>query len=417
MSETAYQVFGSGQPPLLGRSAEVASIRRHWRNTSINVIGPKFYGKQAVLRHIAGLAGPDGFDDVVYWNVREQVPETRAKFFELLHEHMSRQTSSASALLGKPTDGDGHYQEIKDAVEEMQKDGQRLLIIMQSVDELLLRGDSISANLWDNLAHFAGQCGVRFVLSSRKKLIDLVPSESAKLSDFWRKFGHIEPLGSFDERDWDSILAPLKERSIVLDGSALKEIVNWTGGIPPLVIGLCAKLSEQKDGSRLGKAEIDNAAKSLDRRYLDELWNDLPADVRDRLAELAEKKSLPRNQLDMALADELHARALAHEEHGHFKHASRLLTEHAQRLSSALPEMRRLFGTAEVYLTNVRRLLELRIVQAAGWHPGIKSHFNAILQQLDDPDAAMQMLRGIYDAARTWLLSSIFLTAAFQKTG
>ncbi len=397
MSETAYQVFGSGRPALLGRASEVASIRRQWQNTSINVIGPKFYGKTAMLRHLSGLAGQDGFDDVVYWNVRDQVPETRAQFFELLHGLMSKQTKNASAMLGEPKEEDGYYQEIKDAVEEMQKDEQRLLIIMQSVDELLLRGDNISPNLWDNLAHFAGQCGVRFVLSSRKKLIDLVPSESAKLSDFWRKFGHIEPLGAFDERDWDAVISPLTARGISLDTSARKELVNWTGGIPPLAIGLCAKLDDNSDGARLGKAEVDSAAKALDRRYLDELWKDLPADVRERLSELADKKSLPRSQCDIALADELQSRALADEDHGHFKLTSRLLMEHAQRVGSVLPEMRRLFGTAEVYLPNVRRVIEMRIAQTASLHPDIKSHFNAILQQLDDPDAAMKMLCGIYD--------------------
>ncbi len=397
MSEPAYQVFGSGRPALLGRAAEVASVRRHWHNTSINVIGPKFYGKTAVLRHLSALAGEDGFDDVVYWNVREPVPETRAQFFELLHGHMSRQAKNASAMLGSPKEEDGHYQEIKDAVEEMQKDEMRLLIIMQSVDGLLLRGDNISPNLWDNLAHFAGQCGVRFVLSSRKKLIDLVPSESAKLSDFWRKFGHIEPLGAFDERDWDAVVSPFAARGIALDASARKELVNWTGGIPPLAIGLCAKLNDHPDGVKIGKAEVDGAAKALDRRNLDELWKDIPADVQDRLGELSQKKSLPRSQCEMALADELHARALAKDESGHFKPTSRLLIEHAERVSSAMPEMRRLFGNADDYLENVRRLLELRVAQAAGWHPEIKAHFNAILQQLDTPDAATQMLRGIYD--------------------
>lgn len=408
MSETAYQVFGSGRPALLGRASEVASIRRQWQNTSINVIGPKFYGKTAMLRHLCGLAEQDGFDDVVYWNVRDQVPETRAQFFELLHGLMSKQTKNASAMLGDPKEEDGYYQEIKDAVEEMQKDEQRLLIIMQSVDSLLLRGDNISPNLWDNLAHFAGQCGVRFVLSSRKKLIDLVPSESAKLSDFWRKFGHIEPLGAFSETDWPALIAPLSARGITFDTSAQKELQNWTGSIPPFVIGLCAKLSDHQNGTTCGKTEVDSAAKTLDRRYAEELWKDLPADVQERLGELSVKKSLPRNQCDLSLVDELQSRALVEDKNGHLHMTSRLLIEYAERVGSDMPEMRRLFGAVGNYLPNVRRMLELRAAQCASWHPEIKSHINAVLQQLDEPDAAMQMLRGIYDRCADLIIKADF---------
>jgi hypothetical protein len=67
------------------------------------------------------------------------------------------------------------------------------------------------------------------------------------------------------------------------------------------------------------------------------------------------------------------------------------------------------------YLSNIRRLLELRVAQTLGWCPEIKSHFNAILQQLDEPDAAMQMLRGIYDRCADLILNLDFPNGQIPK--
>lgn len=405
MKKRHYQVFGTGTPALLGRTTEVAEIRRQWRNNHASVIGPKFFGKSILLHHLARIAKEDEFTDVVYWNMRQPVPETEQEFYALFHEHLRDQSPSIREYL-KGANSDETPEVIHDAFEFLQADGLSVLVVMQSMDEMLLRGDSINPNLWDRLATLAELDSIRFLLSSRRKLIELVPSQQAKLSDFWRRIGCVRPVGTFKSSDFDHLLAPLIQRGMQFDASARKELMNWTGGIPPLLIGLCAVLEQQPDGTALSKAHVDAAAKKIDARCVDELWADLSTDVRERYAELAEKKSLPRNQCEPALFDELRMRGLAVEERGQLKPASRLLEEHANSVVSANPEFRRLFGDAGSYLPNLRRVLELRVVQVAS-DPRIKSHLNSIFQVLDDPDAATKMLCGIFDRCADIILAEM----------
>src|SRR5439155_17876559 len=94
-----------------------------------------------------------------------------------------------------------------DVFEFLESDRKRVLLLWDGVDELLLKG-GLSENIWNQLTALADLKSVTLILTSRRRLMDLLPTEEASGSDFWRRFALVIPLGCFQETDWPSLLAP-----------------------------------------------------------------------------------------------------------------------------------------------------------------------------------------------------------------
>ena len=164
--------------------------------------------------------------------------------------------------------------------DEMDGKGLRFLAVLDGFDHVLA-GSGITRNLWDDMRTLCQKASLRLVTGSRSRLRELCKTEDSRTSDFWEIF-YDTPLqvGCFEDHDWSGFLDPFKLRGVTFDGSALKEITNWTGGVPVLAAALAERLlAKASDGVTISKPHVDSNAEATaeERRgLLTALWDDCP---------------------------------------------------------------------------------------------------------------------------------------------
>lgn len=411
MSTGTYHVFGGGRATFQGRNQEIDQIRRRWLQQHISVVAPKYYGKTVLLEHLQKMAaGEVGFSGVVFWNVRKDPPKDDAAFWRKLYYCLKNQASASHEYLPK-SDTSADAESMLDVFRFLESDKKRLLLLWDGVDELLLKG-GLSENLWNQLTALADLKSVTLILSSRRRLMDLLPTEEAKGSDFWRRFALVVPLGCFHEADWQALSSPLASAGIQLDPSAQKELVNWSGGVPLLTVALLEAIENEHSGQcLLTKTHIDTAAEKIDPRAIEMVWRDLSSELQNEFAEICRKDvagGMPRGEVDPIRLAELESRGLVFESGNKLRPAVRLLARHAVLVTNPLPNLRGLFGTSEKFTSNTQGLLELRLAQVAAIDPDLKYHLLQILKSLDHPSTAMEMMRGVFDRTATLVLKRDF---------
>jgi hypothetical protein len=408
---STYHVFGAGRAELLGRQKEVDSLRRRWLNQHISIVAPRDYGKTVLLEHMAQLAsGEPGFAGVGFWDVRKNPPKDDPAFWRKLYHCLKNQIPASEEHLPKD-EKEANAESMLDTFGFLEEEKKRVLLLWDGVDELLLKG-GLSDNLWNQLTALADLKSVTLILSSRRRLMDLLPTEEAKGSDFWRRFALVIHLGCFQQQDWPSLIAPLAAKGADLDSGAKKELVNWSGGMPLLTVALLGALAGEVTGKCiLTKANVDEVAEKLDARSIDAAWRDLGSELQNEFADVCKKDATggtPRSELDATLLAELLNRGLVAESGNKYRSAVRLLARHADRVSNPMPKLKGLFGTNDSFLANTQGMLELRLAQVAQLDTELKYHVLQILKSLDHPSTAMELMRGVFDRTATLVLNRDF---------
>ena len=85
MTTGHYQVLGASVPPLLGRASLMRTITDHLLKPSpdhVSVVGPAYYGKSVVLRHLATsfLNGSGSFLTASHIDLRHGIPASDGEF-------------------------------------------------------------------------------------------------------------------------------------------------------------------------------------------------------------------------------------------------------------------------------------------------------------------------------------------------
>ena len=128
--------------------------------------------------------------------------------------------------------------------EEMHRKGIRFLAVLDGFDHVL-KGSGITRNLWDELLSLCRMSSLRLVTGSRGRLRELCKTEESRTSDFWEIFNPDTPLkvGCFEEHDLRGFLKSIRVRAASgLATPPIKEIANWTGGVPTLAAALAGRL-------------------------------------------------------------------------------------------------------------------------------------------------------------------------------
>lgn len=411
MSSGAYHVFGADRADLRGRQKEIEQIRRLWLKHHISIVAPKYYGKTVLMEHLERVALQEkGFSGVGLWDVRKKPANDDAAFWRKLYRCLKNQIPASHDYLPKD-ENTAVAETILDTFKFLECDRKRLLLLWDGVDELLLKG-SLSDNLWNQLTALADLKSVTLILSSRRRLMDLLPTEEAKGSDFWRRFALVISLGCFQEPDWQSLIAPLSSMGIELDPSARDGLSEWSGGVPLLAAGLCHVIQSEAQGKcTLTKANVDGAADKIDPRCVEMVWRDLGLELQNEFAEIARKDAeggIRRGELDAARLAELQSRGLVAETDHKFRAATRLLARHSVRVTNPMPNLRGLFGANDKFISNAPVMLEFRLAQVPLLDADLKYHLSQILKSLDHPSTAMEMMRGVFDRTATLVLKRDF---------
>ena len=299
-------------------------------------------------------------------------------------------------------DGTSLHDEIALVLSDMANAKQRVLFVMDGFDHVLAR-TAISRNTWDTLRSFAQRSSLRLVTGSRLTLRELCKTEDSATSDLWEMFNP-NPLrvGRLEDHDWDGFLGPFKKRSIVIDSSGLKEIVNWTGGIPQLAASLLQLAYETyPDGSTLTKTEIDEmGAKVMEERrdLIADIWDDCSTEIQGDLVDL-QVREIPLLEIQDERRRDLELRGLVRTVGNSLRSGCTLIGNCAKFQTSGVESMRRLFGDAERFSRNIRGLLELRMRQVQSMDRELYELVTRAIRDLGAPTYAVGGARLIANRA------------------
>ena len=412
MTVNPYTVLGPSIPGLLGRASLLQQIDRHLLKASpdhVSVVGPALYGKSVVLRHVADTYRTRSRDylTAVYVDLRRGDIMSDADFKRRFAEDIKAALQPDRPDLARVLDPeDEAIHELLDLIfEELDAESSRALVVFDGFD-YVLRGANLTRNLWDQLRALAQKPSLRLVAASRRPLREICQTEESRTSDFWAIFDSVPiRVAVLGDADLTAFMQPLLDTGRTLDGSARKEIANWTGGVPLLMVALLRRLCEaHHEASSLSKPDVDEAVEAMlddQRDLLAALWEDCDVELRADLAALA-KGVVPCSDLS-------HRRRRAIEERGFGRvsanrlHAScRFMQRYAAEQAPAVEDLKRLFGTASVFETNIRSLLELRLEQVVTPRTDkvLRDYIRRAVRDIgDNPELAINGVRGIVTRA------------------
>ena len=371
------RVLGASVPPMLGRAALMRTINDHLLKPSpdhVSVVGPAYYGKSVVLRHLATsfLNGSGDCLTAAPIDLRHGIPASDGEFMSrFAHEvrvAVQRARPQIAELVELVEAEDEAVHEVLGLVfEELESEGSRLLVVLDGFD-YALAGTALTRNLWDRLRALAQRASLRLVTGSRRPLRELCRTEESRTSDFWEIFYDTPTrVTALDDGDIEAFLGPLRDAGSEFEDSARKEIVNWTGGVPVLVCALLRRLLEEHAGTRLLKSQIDRAAEEVlaERgQLLAALWDDCDDELRTDLGALSHG-DVPLTELSPVRRRALEERGYGRVSGNRLRSSCRLMQRYARDQAPAVADLTRVLGTIAGFETHVGSLLELRLAQVS----------------------------------------------------
>ena len=408
MTVNPYTVLGPSIPDLLGRAALLQQIDRHLLKATpdhVSVVGPALYGKSVVLRHVADAyrARSSDFLTAVYVDLRRGAVMSDADFKRRFAEDVKAALQPDRPDLARELDiEDESIHELLGLVfDELDGESARVLVVFDGFDYVLGRAN-LTRNLWDQLRALAQKPSLGLVAASRRPLREICRTEESRTSDFWAIFNPTPiRVATLDDADLTAFMQPLLDTGRTLDGSARKEIANWTGSVPLLVGALLGRLCETHHAtSRLSKPDIDQAAEAMldeQRDLLAALWEDCDVELRADLAALA-GGVVPCSDLSDRRLRAIEERGFGRVSANRLRASCRFMQRYAAEQAPAVEDLKRLFGTTSGFATNIRSFLELRLRQV------VTSRMDTLLRDFvrravndigDNPELAINGVRGI----------------------
>lgn len=378
MTANPYQVWGALPPPMLGRASLVRKVEDHWLRVEIprhlSVVGPAYYGKSVLLRHLADVhrTGSVCYLTTAYIDLRDGTPESDEEFVERLagavKEALRPIHPEAAAWL--EIEGVSVHECLNYVFKSLEEDDNRLLVVLDGFDDALAETE-LTPKLWSQLRSMAERPGrgLRLLTGSRRPLRELCRTGESRASPFWNVF-HYEPVRVHaldDESDWDAFLQPLRDTGCEIEESARKEIVNWTGGVPVLVCALLGLLWQEHRGTRLSKQIVDQAAARLLRDpsgLLGPIWEDCDLELRSDLGALNEN-DIRLTDLSDGRRGALESRGFGRVSRNSIRGSCRLMQRYARAQAPAMADLNRSFESRTGFDRHIRSLLELRLAQVA----------------------------------------------------
>lgn len=373
MSDSPYHVLGVDIPVMLGREQLFGELCRHLTKATpdhVCVVGHPLSGKSVMLKHLATNFGASGdhYLTSMYWDLRHGTPATDEKFRRGLAEQIKGALAPVRPEIADWLDleDEGLRDLLHLVFDELEREGIRFLAVLDGFDHILA-GGGITRHLWDDMRTLAQKTSLRLVTGSRSRLRELCKTEESRTSDFWEIF-YDTPIqvGSFGDHDWEGFLHPFSKKGVTLDGSAVKEIGNWTGGVPVLAAALAERLFDgAPEGATLSKSHVDTVAEATAearRELLAILWDDCPLELQSCLARLADG-DVPLSEIPDNQRRDLERRGFARASGNKLRSSCRMIARYSQEQADDVAQLRRLFGDAERFAENIRGLLELRLAQ------------------------------------------------------
>ncbi|MXY22414.1 MAG: hypothetical protein F4Y49_13905, partial [Dehalococcoidia bacterium] len=400
MNNNPYQVRGPGTPQMLGREKIFKELCNHLTKLTpshVHVVGPPRFGKSVLLKHLASYFRDksDHYVTTLYWNLGLHSPKTDDEFLRRFAAEIKNPLQSVKPELAE-------YLELKDGglldvFKHMKSEGSRFLAVLDGFD-YVVEESGITKYLWDEMTKFGEEGSLWLVTGSQRRLSELYSSEDSRMRNFSGIFSDTPlQVGCFESHDWSGFLGPLKFRGITYDDSALKEISNWTGGVPELAAALAQRIFDKFSDITISKSDVDEIAEYLDEErwpLLKDLWNDCPTNLQLDLVTLTRREEV---RLPKERHDDLKLRGFARESRkNRLRSSCRLMKRYAQQQEVGASSLQWLFGDEESFKSNIQSLLKLRLTQIRGADPRLMDRVKRAIECLqDDPMESITMARRI----------------------
>lgn len=378
MNERRFQILGADTPPLLGRTKLINSLWNDLTNMTpshVSVVGPRYIGKSVLLKALADRMSEEDspYASTIFWDLGHQTPQSDEEFLKMLCNQLGKGILEFNPDYGQHllSTHDSEYTEICEVLDALHEDRQKILMIWDGFDKPLSQG-RLSRNLWDNLLELSRKPSLWLVTGSRKELHELIRDVNSVTSDFWGVFGKKLRVKVFDDDDIEAILSSIPE--LVFDPGAKKGLEQWSEWIPVLLLEILNQLVSESKGRRQVNNEMVNQAAaraSLELRgQLNLMWDECPAGARDLYALMTGRGEVLLSDTSIENRSCLIEKGLAKQSSNKLRATCRMLQEHVNGQRPDAGTMERLFGNWDNYRSNIRGLLERRLVQIPSFFEG-----------------------------------------------
>jgi hypothetical protein len=410
-----YKSNGLETGPLHGREdfyrkLEKSLLKPH--PDHISVIGSRFIGKSTCLANFPKHFAAQDSDYVVaiYWDLANSAISDDGSFWRELGNQFKAELKRVGHEAAALHDPDLPKEFIRLAIDEIRREGKRILLLMDGLDSAL-GGSDLSRNLWDLLRSMAGSPSFRIVTASRSKLLELCMSGDAQSSEFWNLFPRQEYLGPLDEEDWNALAQPFQEVGSPLDSSTLTSLKDWSGGHPCIASAALSELWENR-------TETPPSATAADRIFegfcdeppgwLEDLWRRIEKPSREILSHLSQN-ALPKSRVPKKNLQELSRQGFAAQKDDTVVATSELLKRYAKEDDGVESGLHLHFGEPPRYRRNIPELLQVRMEQVEGGDPVLRKWIEQALGDLIlEPSNAVAKARSISDKAITLIFDQEF---------
>jgi hypothetical protein len=397
-----FPIFGRVVPPMIGRT----SIMNRLKNglikdipNHISIVGPKSSGKSVVVHALAKYMREEKdspFNAVVLWKTDDPSPNDNDDFWLTMCKKIGSELESIDKEYADfLSNSSSPFNDIKDILEILEGKKIKLLMIWDGFDKPL-GNEKLTKNLWDNLREVAQSASITVVTTTRKPLRELIRSEESITSKLWNLFDqHDLELETFNEDDRSDVLSQLE--NIEFTKGAKTELVNWTGGFPPLYLSLINILQSH---SRVDTVEVNEAAKKYfdggALSVLEELWKDVPGTEKELFCEVAEHIEIKKSDY----ARHLSLKGLVGVSKNKIFLNCRLMKLYVEGpIKENIGSISRLFKERDHYEKNIKLVLEHRLNQITNIDTRMK---NKIMTCIRDnlptyPESCCKDMRDILD--------------------
>lgn len=370
MNDPIFPILNAQVIPLIGRKNEVRAIwNRLTKPTpdNVTVVGPRHIGKSTILKEIARKAASQGspYSIVVYWEMAAARLKSDEDFVTNLCDRLIEEMANKPAEFRDYADAlekDKSFDTLTEVMGDfLESDGKAVLMIWDGFDKPLAQG-YLSAQLFCNLRSLFNFKCHKVVTVTRKPLTELARNQQVEDSLFINMlYMNRETIGPLSQTDQEEAIlqANLSDKT-----GGIKELQNWSGGIPIMFLSLLNTLAASGKFS-FSNNDVCEAAKIVSQQlsdYMDKAWDECPATVKGVLLELVEK-----GELDTSVGKEdlkyLEANGFSVQIGKKIRSACRLFSDHVKGEKPDAGTVSRLFGTWESYRNEIRSVLELRLNQ------------------------------------------------------
>ncbi len=388
------------QVPRIGRERDFQRICDNLLKRTpqhVSLVAPRFFGKSVLLAAVAEkMRSSSDFECVIEWDLGHNTPQTDEEFIAEMCKWIAEGFRASGKDDADYLTGNGAtFEDLKEFIDLLGGEQRRILMLWDGFDRPLREGQ-FSRNLWDNLRELAMQSSLVLVTASRQRLGDLIRDGDSVTSEFWQIF-EVMRLKALDEKDIQVFIDHASDLKFSRGG--LTELVNWTGGIPPLVASVLNGLP----AGPVDNESINRAAGGSDEQREDTirtLLDDLTAPGKELLQALSERGKLPVSETPFEERNDLLENGLIKSEGEKLAASCRLVARSLDQQGSNISLQSRLFGDWDAYRENIRSLLELRLGQVNCFDDRLFKLVGRSLEALpEDPDLCLSDLTHVVQQA------------------